>query len=240
MASGRSPDLGCFMKLLVVEDDPVIRGAICDLIRHWGHAADDAADGAMGWSMLQDAVYDLVILDLNLPRMDGLEVCRRLRQSSLHQPLVLMLTARDTSADTVAGLDHGADDYIVKPFDPELLRARVTALLRRASRPLTQELAWGSLLLDRDQRTAWYAGADLQLTPKEHLLLEALLQAQGKTCSKEQLLNAAWGWSDTPGEESVKTHVKNIRSKLAARGAPSDFVETVYGVGFRMNGLHSA
>jgi len=228
------------MKILVVEDDGVIRSAIRDLISHWGHVSEAVADGEMAWDLLQTGIYDLVLLDLNLPRLDGISLCQRLRSSSLHQPLVLMLTARDTSSDTVRGLNMGADDYIIKPFDPEVLRARVMALLRRASRPITQSLSWGGLELDQDQRTAQFAGVDLLLTPKEHLLLETLLQAQGRTCSKEHLLRYAWDWAETPGEESLKTHIKNIRCKLTERGAASDFLETVYGVGFRLNGLYSA
>ena len=138
-----------------------------------GYACDDAADGQVGWDLLRLCPYDLVLLDLNLPGLDGLSLCRRLRAAGVHQPLVLMLTARDTNLDKVVGLDEGADEYMVKPFDPDLLRASVQALLRRASRPLTATLHWGALHLERDGHGARYGSTDLTLTATEHRLLEA-------------------------------------------------------------------
>ena len=190
--------------------------------------------------MLCAQEYDLVILDLNLPKLDGLEVCRRLRKKQGSQCLILMLTARDTTHESIQGLEEGADDYLVKPFDPSLLRARIQALLRRATRPLNQTWQWGELKLQADGRAAFYREKDLHLTPKEHLILEELMKASGRTCSKEFLLQAAWGWADTPGDESVKTHVKNLRAKLTKRGAPADLIETVYGLGFRLNRNYAA
>lgn len=228
------------MKLLVVDDDPLIRSCLRDLAEAWGYACDEAGDGEIAWELLRACPYDLVLLDLNLPKLDGLSICRRLRQAGGPQPLVLMLTARDTNHDKVVGLDLGADDYLVKPFDPDVLRARVQALLRRADRPLTRSLSWGELQLDRDGHGARFGGHELQLTATEHRLLEALLQAGGATCSKEQLLQACWNWLDSPGTDSVKTHVKNLRAKLSAAGAPANLVETVYGVGFRLHASHAA
>jgi len=227
------------MKILVVEDDPLIQRSLCEMVQAWGHACDETGDGEMAWQMLRACPYDLVLLDLNLPRLDGLSLCRRLRAAAGHQPLILMLTARDTNADKVLGLDQGADDYVVKPFDPDLLRARIQALLRRADRPLSSSLHWGRLELDRDGHAARYGGTELALTPTEHRLLEALLQARGSTCSKELLLQVGWTWHDVPGSESVRTHIKNLRAKLAQAGAPLDLVDTVYGVGFRMNPDHA-
>lgn len=228
------------MKILVVEDDPVIRQSLVELVSHWGYVADEAENGELAWEMLRAQDYDLVLLDLNLPKVDGLELCRRLRNSRLAQPLVLMLTARDTTSDNVRGLDDGADDYLVKPFEPVLLKARIQALLRRAGRPLHDFWQWGDLRLDGDGRAASFGGADLRLTPKEHLILEELLKAGGRACSKDSLIRAAWGWAETPGEESVKAHVKNLRAKLGACGAPADLIETVYGVGFRLNSNYAA
>lgn len=227
------------MKLLVVEDDPLIQRSLCEMVEAWGYACDAAADGEQAWEMVRLCPYDLILLDLTLPRLDGLAFCRRLRAAGGDQPLVLMLTARDTNRDKVVGLDQGADDYMVKPFDPDLLRARVQALLRRAGRPLTRTARWGRLSLDRDGHGARYGDHELSLTATEHRLLEALLQAAGATCSKERLLQAVWNWSDTPGSECVRSHVKNLRAKLVAAGAPPDLVETVYGVGFRLHANHA-
>jgi DNA-binding response OmpR family regulator len=227
------------MKLLVVEDDPLIQRSLREMVEAWGHACDGAADGEQAWEMARQCPYDLILLDLNLPRLDGLAFCRRLRASGGEQPMVLMLTARDTNRDKVVGLDQGADDYMVKPFDPDVLRARVQALLRRAGRPLTRTARWGRLSLDRDGHGACYGEQDLSLTATEHRLLEALIQAAGATCSKDKLLQAAWNWEETPGTECVRTHVKNLRAKLVAAGAPPDLVETVYGVGFRLHPDHA-
>ncbi|MEB3334414.1 MAG: response regulator transcription factor [Cyanobacteriota bacterium] len=227
------------MKLLVVEDDPLIQRSLREMVEAWGYACDDARDGEQAWEMVGQCPYDLILLDLALPRLDGLAFCRRLRAAGGHQPLVLMLTARDTNRDKVLGLDQGADDYMVKPFDPDVLRARVQALLRRASRPLTPTARWGGLSLDRDGHGARYGDHELSLTATEHRLLEALIQAAGATCSKERLLQVVWNWEETPGSECVRTHVKNLRAKLGAAGAPADLVETVYGVGFRLHPNHA-
>jgi DNA-binding response OmpR family regulator len=227
------------MKVLIVEDAPVIRDALIELLEHWGLVTEACDDGLKALQLLEAGAFDLVLLDLNLPSLDGLEVCRRLRRLPINQPLVLMLTARDSLDDNVTGLEQGADDYLVKPFEPTLLRARIQALLRRASRPLQHDWRWGLLMLTLDGRSASYDDQDLHLTAKEHALLESLLKAAGRTCSKDQLIEAAWHWADVPGNESVKTHVKNIRAKLSAAGAPPDLVETVYGVGFRLNASHA-
>lgn len=228
------------MKILVVEDDPLIRQSLREMLEAWGYACDDVGDGLVAWELLQACPYDLMLLDLSLPGLDGLALCRRLRQAAGHQPMVLMLTGRDTNSDNVLGLEQGADDYMVKPFDPDVLRAHVQALLRRAHRPLTNSLRWGRLQLERDGHGVRFGDGALELTATEHRLLEALLQAAGATCSKERLLQACWNWADSPGTESIKTHIKNIRAKLTAAGAPADLVETVYGVGFRLNPSHAS
>lgn len=228
------------MKILVVEDDPLIQLSLRELVKAWGYACDHAEDGELAWELARQYPYDLILLDLNLPRLDGLALCRRLRARLERQPMILMLTARDTSFDKVQGLEDGADDYMVKPFDPDVLRARLKALLRRADRPLQTRSHWGPLELERGGQGADYAGRPLALTATEHRILETLLQAAGYTCSKEKILNAAWTLSASPGEESVKTHIKNIRAKLAHVGAPADLIETVYGIGFRLNPDHAA
>jgi DNA-binding response OmpR family regulator len=209
-------------------------------VEAWGYACDETGDGEAAWDMVRACPYDLILLDLNLPGLDGLSLCRRIRERRAPQPLILMLTARDTSGDRVIGLDQGADDYVVKPFDPDVLRAQVKALLRRAGRPLARVLCWGDLQLDRDGHGARFGACELNLTAIEHRLLEALLRSAGATCSKEQLLQAVWNWEDAPASESLRTHVKNLRAKLSVAGAPADLVETVYGVGFRLGSGHAA
>jgi DNA-binding response OmpR family regulator len=228
------------MKILVVEDSTMIRDSLCEMLRHWGYLVESAGDGTMGWELLKWEHYDLVVLDLNLPGLDGIDVCKRLRSKAGPQPLVLMLTARDTIADNVEGLEIGADDYLIKPFDPVLLKARIHALLRRANRPIHDKWIWGALALKSDGATANYGKHELQLTAKEHLILEDLIKAGGHARSKDQLIRAAWSGLEIPGDESVKTHIKNLRAKLTKAGAPCDLIETVYGVGFRMNGDHAA
>lgn len=228
------------MKILVVEDDPFIRQSLREMVEAWGYACDETDNGEKAWDCLRACPYDLLLLDLNLPGLDGLALCRRLRKSDDHQPMVLMLSGRDTNRDKVTGLDEGADDYLVKPFDPDVLRAHIQALLRRRHRPLTRSLCWGKLQLERDGHGVRYGDCDIDLTATEHRLLEALLQANGATCSKEWLLQSCWNWADSPGSDSVKTHVKNLRAKLQAAGAPTDLVETVYGVGFRLHPRHAA
>ncbi|MFN5117737.1 MAG: response regulator transcription factor [Cyanobacteriota bacterium] len=231
---------GGMMRLLVVEDDPELRGALLQLLDRWGYATEAAADGPSALALTVSRNFDLVLLDVALPGCDGLEVCRRLRGRSTWQPLILMLTARDTSADKVQGLDHGADDYVVKPFDPVVLQARIRALLRRSDRPLHPVLVWGPLQLTAGQSRLRVGETWLDLTRKEALLLECLLRAQGQSCSKSQLLDASSSGPREVGEDTVKAHMRNLRSKLTAAGCPPDLIETVYGLGYRLNPCHIA
>jgi len=223
------------MKVLVVEDDAALRQALLDLLHSWGYALAAAADGPTALDWCAREPIDLLLLDVGLPGCDGLEVCRRLRSRPGHQPLVLMLTARDGSADKVRGLELGADDYVVKPFDPPVLRARLQALLRRRDRPLTACLRWGDLALVPGQTSLLLGGASLELTRKEALLLETLLRAGGQSCSKGQLLDASADGRRDVGEDTIKAHMRNLRGKLTAAGAAPDLIETVYGLGYRLN-----
>jgi two-component system OmpR family response regulator len=223
------------VKLLVVEDDTDLREALLLLLGQWGYALASAADGPTALDLAVREAIDLVLLDVSLPGCDGLEVCRQLRQRPGHQPLILLLTARDGSSDKVLGYELGADDYVVKPFDPPVLRARLQALLRRRDRPLSQELTWGPLRLVPGQTWLDLAGKPLELTRKEALLLETLLRAQGQSCSKGQLLDASADGRRDVGEDTIKAHVRNLRSKLMAAGAAPDLIETVYGIGYRLN-----
>ncbi|MBD2421931.1 response regulator transcription factor [Cyanobium sp. FACHB-13342] len=223
------------MKLLVVEDDPPLQSALLRLLAQWGYAAEMAstAGEALGW--LERELFDLVLLDLGLPDCDGLSLCCQLRRLPMHQPLVLMLTARDERADKVRGFEEGADDYVVKPFDPELLRARLQALLRRAHRPLQLELVFGPVRLVAGQTNAAVNGASLELTRKEALLLEQLLRAAGDSRSKGQLLHGISDGRREVGEDALRAHMRNLRQKLTGAGCHPNLIETVYGVGYRLN-----
>ncbi|WP_411876227.1 response regulator transcription factor [Vulcanococcus limneticus] len=222
------------MKLLVVEDDPTLQAALLRLLGQWGYGTEAAASGWEALAWLDREVFDLVLLDLGLPDTDGHTVCRQLRQRAHHQPLVLMLTARDSRGDKLQGFAGGADDYVVKPFDPDLLRARLAALLRRADRPLQNQLSWGPLLLQPGQTTLQVSGQPLELTRKEALLLELLLRAQGSSCSKAQLLHGSGDGRREVGEDSLRAHIRSLRCKLTAAGCAPGLIETVYGLGYRL------
>jgi len=219
------------MKLLVVEDDPPLQAALVRLLGRWGYACERAGTAAEALAWLEQEHCDLVLLDLGLPDRDGLAVCRRLRSLPRHQPLVLILTARDGRRDKVQGLEEGADDYVVKPFDPELLRARLRALLRRADRPLQCELSWGPLRLQPGQTTVLVHGRPLDLTPKEALLLEQLLRARGGQLSKASLLHGIGDGRREVGDDALRAHMRNLRLKLSAAGTAPTLIETVYGIG---------
>ena len=228
------------MKLLIVEDDPALQDAMPRLLRQWGYGLELAGTGAEALGWLQQERFDLVLLDLGLPDIDGLSLCRQLRRLPQHQPLVLMLTARDSRTDTLLGYEGGADDYVVKPFDPELLRARLAALLRRAHRPLQTQLSWGPLLLEPGQTVAMVHGQPLELTPKEALLLEQLLRARGASCRKSELLHACGDGRRIAGDDALRSHMRNLRHKLTACGCDPNLIETVYGHGYRLQSRPAA
>ena len=225
------------MKLLLIEDDPLINLELQQLLRHWGYICDLALDGRLGLEMLAATRYDLIIVDVNLPGVDGFGVARTIRaRSAGDQPLILMLTARGEKRDQLTGLECGADDYLVKPFDLDILRMRIRALLRRQQKNLIQEgYRWGDLDVNSEPMKASFKGRPLGLTPKELLVLEALIRANGQACTKPSLIDAAWHLEEAPSEENIRTHLKNLRMKLSRSGAPADMIETVYGVGLRMN-----
>jgi two-component system OmpR family response regulator len=221
------------MKLLLVEDDSRIAVSLIEALNDQNYAVETAADGEMGWDLIETFPYDLVILDVMLPKLDGMTLCQRLRRSGYSMP-VLMLTARDTSTDKVLGLDAGADDYVVKPFDLSELLARVRALLRRGNSVAPPILEWGELRLDPALCEVTYTQELLPLTPKEYSILEFLLRNSGRVVSRSMMLDHLWTSGDPPGEETVKTHLRGLRLKLRAAGAPDDFIETVYGLGYRL------
>ena len=219
------------MKILIVEDDERLSEVIQKALINQHYLVELAPDGQLGLELAQAFEYDLILLDLNLPKLDGISVCRQLRQGGDRTP-ILLLTAQDSSTKKVTGLDAGADDYIVKPFDlPELL-ARIRAWLRRGSATLVN-LEWGKLRLVPSHCQVTYDGQLLSLTAKEYALLELLLRHPHRIFSQSDLLSRLWSYDKTPSENAVRTHVKSLRQKLKQAGAV-ELIETVYGLGYRL------
>jgi two-component system OmpR family response regulator len=221
------------VKILLVEDDCRIAGALAEALSDQNYAVDLAADGEKGWDLLEAFDYNLILLDVMLPRLNGLTFCQRLRATGRQTP-VLMLTARDGSSDKVLGLDAGADDYVVKPFDLKELLARIRALLRRGNASLPPVLIWQALQLNPATCEVSYDSQNINLTPKEYGLLELFLRSGRRTLSRSTILAQVWASEETPGEETVKVHLRSLRQKLATAGAPLDLIETVYGLGYRL------
>ncbi|MEH1941837.1 MAG: response regulator [Nostoc sp.] len=221
------------MKILVVEDDELNAYALTAVLTNQNYAVEVAADGDAAWNLIQTYDYDLILLDVILPKLDGISLCRQIRSSGLQMP-ILLLTGRDSSHEKAIGLDAGADDYVVKPFEQEELIARIRALLRRKGITSQPVLECGKLRLDPKSCEAIYAGNLLPLTPKEFALLELFLRNNRRVFSCGMILEHLWSYEDTPQEEAVRTHIKGLRQKLKAVGAPSDLVETVYGIGYRL------
>ncbi|MCX6552942.1 MAG: response regulator transcription factor [Acidobacteria bacterium] len=221
--------------LLVVEDDRDIAELVERYLTRAGHVVDvlDAGDTAL--ASVRERVPDLVVLDLMLPRVDGLDVCRTLRRSTATRAVpIIMLTARSGEADRIAGLELGADDYVTKPFSPNELVARVGALLRRAQRWAESGetvLRHGAIVLDRDRHRVSDADREVTLTAKEFLLLEYLLQHRGRVLSRDLLLTDVWGYRYTGGTRTVDVHVRRLREKLPALAGA---IETVKQFGYRL------
>ena len=225
-------------EVLVVEDEPDIRSLIALHLVRDGFRCRTAATGTEALQAVKASLPDLVILDLMLPEIDGLEVCRRLRQGSRSAALpIIMLTAKTDEVDRVVGLEMGADDYVAKPFSPKELVARVRAVLRR-TRPAEpgRTVASGDLMVDPSRHVATVAGQPLALTPKEFDLLQALLESAGRVLSREHLLNRVWGYARADEIESrtVDVHVRRLRAKLGQEGRR---ITTVKSIGYRLEEL---
>ncbi|BAZ33172.1 multi-component transcriptional regulator [Cylindrospermum sp. NIES-4074] len=221
------------MKILVVEDDELNAYALTAVLTDQNYAVEVAGDGDAAWDLITTYDYDLILLDVMLPKLDGISLCRQIRSSGRQVP-ILLLTGCDSSHEKAIGLDAGADDYVVKPFDPEELVARVRALLRRGGATSQPVLECGNLRLDPSSCEVTYAQDLLSLTPKEYALLELFLRNSRRVFSCGMILEHLWSYEDTPGEEAVRTHIKGLRMKLRNVGAPSDLIETVYGIGYRL------
>ena len=224
------------MRILVVEDDEFIAKALTTVLSNQHYAVEVATDGEAGWELIEAFAYDLILLDVILPKLDGISLCRRLRSQGYQMP-ILLVTGRDSTHDKAIGLDAGADDYVIKPFEQEELVARVRALLRRGSSTSLPVLEWGSLRLDPSSYEVTYGTRPLHLTPKEYSLLELFLRNSHRVFSCSAILDRVWSFDKTPGEEAVRTQIKGLRQKLKTAGASGDLIETVYGIGYRLKPL---
>jgi DNA-binding response OmpR family regulator len=216
------------MRILLVEDDPMIGASVVSGLAGEGHAVDWVRDGAAAESAATTHPYALVLLDLGLPKRDGLEVLKRLRARRLDLP-VLVMTARDTVRDRVAGLDAGADDYLVKPFDLDELLARVRALARRAAGRAKPVVERGPLSLNPATHEVRWHGAPVEVSGREFALLAALAERAGAVVSRAQLEERLYGWNEAIGSNAVEVHIHNLRRKLG-----EDAIRTVRGLGYRL------
>jgi DNA-binding response OmpR family regulator len=224
---------GTPMYILVIEDDLALSEALVEILESQSYKVDQAFDGDVAWDLMNTCSYDLLLLDLNLPGLDGISLCHRLRSSQNSCP-VLMLTARDTSQDKIRGLDVGADAYMVKPFSWDELNAQIRALLRRNHLSNSAILTWELLSLNPLTYEVRYQQTEVRLTPKEFAILKLLIQQGRRVLSRQFILESVWETSQWPGEEGVKSHLKTLRAKLAKAGAPKDFIQTIHGFGYQL------
>jgi DNA-binding response OmpR family regulator len=226
--------------ILVVDDEPKIVQLARDYLEHAGFAVLTAADGKAAVTVAQSRRPDLVVLDLGLPGLDGLDVTRELRRDSTIP--IVMLTARDDELDKLVGLELGADDYLTKPFSPRELVARVRAVLRRAERPpdAAETIRVGDVVLDVPRMRTEVAGAAVDLTPTEFQLLATLAARPGRIFTRSQLLDALHGIAFETYERAIDSHIKNVRRKLEPDPRRPRYVLTVYGVGYRFADDRSA
>lgn len=224
----RNPVSHTHMRILIVEDDPVLADGLTRSLRHADYAVDCIGDGAEADHILSAQSYDLVILDLGLPKIDGFEVLRRLRRRGIKTP-VLVLTAHDALQDRVKGLDLGADDYMTKPFDLPELEARARALIRRGQSGGSSLLSHGALTLDTAGRRATLNGQPLDLSARELGVLEVLMLRSGRVVGKEQLAEQLYGWDEEVGANAIEVYVHRLRRKLEPAGV---MIRTIRGLGY--------
>jgi DNA-binding response OmpR family regulator len=220
------------MRVLVLEDDERLRSLVVRTLERAGLACDEAAQIADAEELMGLHEYGLIVLDRRLPDGDGLDVCRRARAAGFRQS-ILMLTAMDQPEDEIEGLSEGADDYLGKPFDLEVLAARARALLRRNEVRAPRELVAGDLRLDPGRRTAWRGSETLTLTTREFTILELLMRSPGAVVSREEILEQAWGEREEPMSNTIDVLVGRLRRKLDRPRQPSR-IETVRGMGYRL------
>ena len=221
------------MRILLLEDDEVLSDVLVKSLTDQHYIVDAVNDGESGWEYATSGSYELILMDIGLPLLDGISLCQRLRDSGCSTPILLM-TAKNASADRIRGLDVGADDYLNKPLDLDELHARIRALLRRGEVAPTTILSVGELSLNPSTAKVIYGKKELKITPKEYNLLELFLRNPSRVYSRTQIVDHLWNFDDPPLEESVKAHIKGLRQKLKKVGAV-DWIENVYGLGYRLN-----
>lgn len=216
------------MRILLVEDDPMIGESVVDGLKSEGYAVDWVRDGVQAESAVTATPYALVLLDLGLPRRDGIDVLRAIRERRLDVP-VLVMTARDTVRDRIKGLDTGADDYLVKPFDLDELSARVRALMRRAAGRAEPVIERGDLVITPATREVTWRGSPVALSAREYTLLAALAERPGLVLSRAQLEERLYGWNEAVGSNAVEVHIHNVRKKLG-----DGVIRNVRGLGYTL------
>ena len=221
------------MRILIVEDDERISAPVADDLRRQRHVVDVASDGSSGLAYATAGAYDAILLDVLLPGLGGLEICRRLRRAK-SDAMILMLTARDATQDKIAGLDAGADDYLVKPFALDELAARLRAVRRRHATVRETILRRGSLSLDPTEMRVRVGDCIVAFTPSEFALLETLMRDPSRVFSRAMLLEKIAPLERVAADDSIKTHVANVRRKLRRAGCAYDPIDTLYGNGYRL------
>ncbi|WP_341740028.1 response regulator [Microcoleus sp. CAWBG640] len=230
------------MKILLVEDDRLLSATLAKVLEANHYAIDRANDGQAALDLATIVEYDLILLDLHIPKLDGISLCRKLRSQGYCKPILLM-TANDSDAEVVAGFDAGADDYIRKPCAADVLLARIRTLLRRSqalspenstNNPSANILTWGNLCLDLDSGRVTFDKQVISLTAKEYNLLELFLRNPDRIFSRSAILDRLWGFDDAPTDRAINTHIKDIRKKLKAGGLTAEIFDTVYGMGYRL------
>ena len=225
------------MKILVVDDEKLLVKGIKFNLENEGYQVECAYDGAAAVELARSGGFDLIILDLMMPEIDGLEACMRIREFS-NVPII-MLTARSEDTDKIIGFECGADDYITKPFNILELKARIRAMLRRATgsaAPGKSQITVGGLTLDTEQRVAIRDGEVVELTAKEYDLIELLMKNPRRVYSRENLMNVVWGYSYTGDYRTVDVHIRRLREKLERQPAEPEYILTKWGVGYYFKG----
>ncbi|MUG99885.1 response regulator [Scytonema sp. UIC 10036] len=221
------------MKILLIEDNKLTATVLKTALMGQKYAVEIVADGEIGLQLAETEKYDLILLDVELPKVNGITLCRQLRQQG-HKTPILMLTAKDKSQDRVIGLEAGADDYVVKPYDMPELIARIRSLLRRAKSHLPTVLSWENLQLNSETKEVRYGDKIVRLTRKQYKILQLFLENPQHMLSRSQILDKICSAEEFPGEEAVTNQIKDLRQKLKSAGMTADMIETVYGLGYRL------